>query len=374
MQNISLYFHIPFCARKCPYCGFYSLADKNNIWQEYFDCLTAELLSYKNKLKKYKIDTIYLGGGTPSLILTENLYNLINIINDYFLSDSAEITIEVNPESVNEVKLFVYKKAGINRISIGLQAWQDDILRLMGRLYDHSQFTEKFKLIRKAGFENINIDLMFGLPTQTMTNWQETLNNVVELNPEHISCYSLEVNNNSVWGEKHKIGKLKLPADSLNRKMYQMARKKLKDAGYIHYEISNWAKKGYKCKHNISFWHYKPYIGIGAGAHSFWQNQRWENIENIENYINVIKRHGKAYKNKKSIRELDQEKEKIMLGLRLIKGIDLKIISKNYRNEVRKIIRLDQGGLYKIRGGYLSLTIRGMDVENTAVGNLIMGG
>jgi len=372
MNNICLYFHIPFCAHKCPYCGFFSKSGKENLWKKYFETLTAEIITYKPILKKSIIDTVYIGGGTPSLVPAIYLSNLIKDLKANFkLSKNVEITLEANPESLTLSKLKKYKNAEINRLSLGVQTTNSQILARIGRQYDWQKVQKVFKNARKIGFANINLDLIFGLPGSDLEIWQKDLEKILSLNPDHIACYSLELDEKSAWGRLDALGKFEVIDEGLNRQMYHIARKILKIAGYQHYEISNWAKKGHECKHNLNFWHHKPYIGIGAGAHSFWQNKRWSNIENIEYYINNIKRQDKISINKLSLTKLEHKNEKLMLGLRLIGGISLTDFDAKTADKIIQKYKDDQKGLFKIVNNNLKLTSKGLDFENEAVKYLI---
>jgi len=372
MNNICLYFHIHFCAHKCPYCGFFSKSGKENLWKKYFETLTEEIITYKPILKKSIIDTVYIGGGTPSLVPAIYLSNLIKDLKANFkLSKNVEITLEANPESLTLSKLKKYKNAEINRLSLGVQTTNSQILARIGRQYDWQKVQKVFKNARKIGFANINLDLIFGLPGSDLEIWQKDLEKILSLNPDHIACYSLELDEKSAWGRLDALGKFEVIDEGLNRQMYHIARKILKIAGYQHYEISNWAKKGHECKHNLNFWHHKPYIGIGAGAHSFWQNKRWSNIENIEYYINNIKRQDKISINKLSLTKLEHKNEKLMLGLRLIGGISLTDFDAKTADKIIQKYKDDQKGLFKIVNNNLKLTSKGLDFENEAVKYLI---
>jgi len=373
MANISLYFHIPFCARKCPYCGFFSQAGKVSLWQEYFDCLTIELLSYKNILNDLSIASVYFGGGTPSLVDALYIAKLLSVLASNFkLDQHIEITLEANPESLTDEKLKSYQKANINRLSIGIQSTNNKLLTKIGRQYDWQKVKKVYKNAKDAGLRNISLDLIFGLPDSNLSIWKQDLERVLSLNPEHIACYSLELDAKSAWGKNNAVGEFQTVSDKLNRQMYQQARKILSQAGYIHYEISNWCKKGYKCNHNYKFWQYKPYIGIGAGAHSFWKNLRWDNIESIEKYINMIKRHGTGINNKYPINKINQQKEKLMLGLRLIKGIKLNSLDSVFLHKINpKLNRLKNDGLIVVNKDSLRLSVRGLDLENEIMQQLL---
>ena len=288
MKNLGIYVHIPFCVKKCSYCDFVSFANKNDYIEEYVNALKKEIKD--NKRNDYEIDTIYIGGGTPSFIDAKYISEIFKVIKENFnVNSNAEITIEVNPGTVNEEKLQIYKEAGINRISIGLQSTKNEILEKIGRIHNYEQFIETYNIARKVGFTNINVDLMLALPNQTITDLQESLDSVIKLEPEHISVYSLILEEGTLMEKWVKEGNAKLPEDEIERKMYWMVKEKLEENGYNHYEISNFAKKGFESKHNLNCWNQSEYLGFGVSAHSYVNGRRYCNISNIEKYIENIK-------------------------------------------------------------------------------------
>ncbi len=370
MKNLSLYIHIPFCARKCPYCSFFSQAGKSSLWKAYFDALKQEIDTYKKILKTENIDTMYVGGGTPSLVDPILIGKLLEYIYESFqLSKKVEIAIEANPESLDVEKLKVYRDANINRLSIGVQTTSDTLLKKLGRQYSFYEFKQKFYMAREAGFSNINIDLMLGLPGQTLVDWDDSLTQVIDLQPEHIACYSLELDDTSVWGRMNEMRTFEIPDQKLDRMMYKKAGKLLMQAGYTHYEISNWAKKGYECRHNLHFWKYMPYIGIGAGAHTFFKHKRWQNEESIERYIN---RHSDGKQHMLNVSNRQAAQEKLMLGLRLLDGLPISEIESNYLKSKQKVIsKLRINGLLCKNESVMRLTKKGLDVENYVIDTLI---
>jgi oxygen-independent coproporphyrinogen-3 oxidase len=341
-HKLGLYIHIPFCKQKCNYCTFFSRSGMEKYILDYFIALQKELESYQKELKKYLITTIYFGGGTPSLVAPQYITMLLKHIKKNFLIEKkAEITIETNPESLTLRKLREYKKAGINRISIGLQAWQDNLLTYLGRKYTHDLFHKKMNLIKKAGFTNINIDCIFGIPGQTIKNWNETLEHILQYRPTHIACYSLHIERNTPFGRSKEKGTF-IPIDeSLDRKMYWEAIHKLKKNGYKHYEISNFSKKGFECRHNLNFWNYQPYIGIGSGAHSYFQNQRYNNFYDIKKYITYSLSKKSTKKNNEVIDGKKAFSEFMLLKLRLINGFDRKDFQKQFKKDVFEIFKIE---------------------------------
>ena len=380
-KNIGLYIHIPFCKKKCEYCDFKSYPGKEELIGEYIKCLKYELkevgegnrLDYENNLDKLAIvNTIYIGGGTPSLIDSKYICEILEIIKEYYtLTDNVEITIEVNPGTVSEEKLEKYKKSGINRLSVGLQSTHDRLLKKIGRIHSYDDFLNTFKLARKVGFTNINVDLMLGLPEQTLEDLKQSVEEVINLSPEHISIYSLIVEEGTPFYSKLQENKLDLPDDEMERKMYWAVKKKLENYGYIHYEISNFAKKGFESRHNLACWNQEEYIGFGTSAHSYTNNVRYSNIDNIEEYINNFKNNKEAdnfvFHEKQNIE--GKMKEFMILGLRKIKGIHIKDFKNKfganpiyiYRKELNK---LSNEELIEIDGDNIKLTNKGLDLAN----------
>ena len=294
-KNVGLYIHIPFCKKKCEYCDFKSYEGKEKLIDTYIKWLKHELkevgegnrLDYENNMDDLAvIKSIYIGGGTPSFIDSKYIKEILSVTNKYYTVDeNAEITIEINPGTVNKQKLEDYKIAGVNRISIGLQSTHNSLLKDIGRIHTFEQFLETYKLIKEVGFTNINVDLMLGLPKQSIKELDDSVKEIIKLNPEHVSVYSLIVEEGTVFFDKMQKNMLELPSDEVERKMYWLVKEKLENAGYVHYEISNFAKKGFESKHNLSCWNQEEYIGIGVAAHSYTNNVRYSNVDKIENYI-----------------------------------------------------------------------------------------
>ena len=380
-KNIGLYIHIPFCKKKCEYCDFSSYAGKENLINDYVKWLKYEInevgegnkLDYENRLDKLAIvKTIYIGGGTPSVIESEHISQIMDCVKEnYTLSDNVEITIEVNPGTVSREKLLTYKNSGINRLSIGMQETNDEILKKIGRIHTYSDILHTYKNERDVGFENINIDVMIGLPGQSIRNVEETVNKVIELNPEHISLYSLILEENTKLYELVKNKKIVLENDMLERKMYHWSRKTLNKNGYTQYEISNFCKKGYESKHNLNCWNQNEYIGFGVASHSYTDNIRYSNIESIEQYIENYKQN--KQENNIIFHEKQNEQSKmmeyIMLNLRKIKGINICEFKKVFKDDVmnifgEKISKLHNQKLIKISRSNIALTIKGLDLAN----------
>ena len=367
-NEIGIYVHIPFCKKKCDYCDFISYCNKDNLIKDYVESLKIEIQSQNIKPE---ITTIYIGGGTPSYIDSKYIIEIIGKIKEKKVSPNAEITIEVNPGTVTKEKLEDYKICGINRISIGLQSTNNILLKEIGRIHDFDQFIETYKLAQKVGFKNINVDLMLGLPNQRIKDLKESLEQVLKLKPKHISVYSLIVEDGTPIANKIEKGELQLPDEELERNMYWFVKNTLELNGYKHYEISNFAKKGYESKHNLNCWNQKEYIGIGVAAHSYRDITRYSNTENIEEYIENVKK-GEFNKNKiihEVQKEDDAKKEYMLLGLRKINGVDINQFKNKFgdnpiylfRNELKK---LTDEKLIIIDNNNIKLTNKGLDLAN----------
>lgn len=366
--------HIPFCKQKCYYCDFISYANKEEKIQEYICALKKEISLEAKKYNKEEneITTIYIGGGTPSFINGKYIEELVNEIKEnYLIKDEAEITIELNPGTITKEKLELYKKIGINRISIGLQSTNNNLLKQIGRIHTYEEFLDSYNLIRKVGFENVNVDLMLGLPGQTMNDLQESLNKVIELSPEHISVYSLIVEEGTILEKMLNENKIKLPQEELERKMYWETKKMLEKNEYIHYEISNFAKKGYESKHNCNCWNQKQYLGFGVAAHSYINNKRYCNTNSISEYIKNLKENN--IENNRTVCEIqnkeDEMKEYMLLSLRKIEGVDIQEFKNKFvenpiylfRKELEKLVKED---LIEIDLNNIKLTNKGLDLAN----------
>ena len=335
MEELGIYIHIPFCKQKCFYCDFCSFANKNEMQEKYVEAVINEIKNITHK-EKYTVTTIYLGGGTPSILNPEYIKNILQEIKSSFkILDDAEITIEINPGTVNEEKLKRYKEYGINRLSIGLQSANDKILKNIGRIHDYKQFEETFFYARKCGFKNINVDLMIGLPTQAIEDVKQTLEKIIQKNPEHISVYSLIIEEGTIIEKLINENKLQLPDEETERIMYWTVVNELKENGYNQYEISNFSKKTYESKHNTNCWKQKQYIGLGTSAHSYLNKKRYSNTNNIEEYIKNIQENNIS-KNITIHEEQTEEStmnEYMLLGLRMIQGININEFKQKFKTD-----------------------------------------
>ena len=364
-KKIGIYIHIPFCKKKCLYCDFLSFANYDNLQYEYFKALKKEIKNWKENNQDIEIETIYIGGGTPSYVDSKVIVEILKIIT------AQDITIELNPGTVNRNKLKDYKKAGITRLSIGLQSTKNNLLEEIGRIHTYSDFLQTYNQAREIGFKNINVDLMIGLPNQTIQDIKESLQNIVSISPEHISVYSLIVEEETVMEKLIKSGELKLPDDEKEREMYWYVKSFLELNGYKHYEISNFAKPGYESKHNIDCWEQKEYIGFGIGAHSYKDGKRFCNTSNIEEYIKNINENN-IEKNMilQEIQNInDMMKEYMILGLRKIEGISIKDFKNKFnenpimifKDELKKLVEEE---LIQIDGDVVKISNKGLDLAN----------
>lgn len=380
MKQIGVYIHIPFCKKKCYYCDFISYPNKEKWIQEYVECIKKEIkqVSKCNKIaiennedEEFEIKTIYIGGGTPSYIDGQYIKEILETIkNNFCIEKEAEITIEINPGIVDKQKLELYKEAGVNRLSIGLQSANDETLKTIGRIHTYEEFKQAYNLAKEVGFSNINIDLMLGIPNQTIDEIEENLNEIIKLEPTHISIYSLIVEENTKIQKQIEEGILHLPEEELERRMYWTAKRKLEEAGFKHYEISNFAKPEYESKHNTDCWNQEEYIGFGAAAHSYTNGVRYSNLEDIEKYIKNIKQD--KPENNFIFHEKQTHRSKIeeymLLSLRKIDGVNIQEFIKKFNGNPiyifkKELQKLEKQGLIEI-GKNIKLTNKGIDLAN----------
>lgn len=352
----SIYIHIPFCKQKCLYCDFNSYDQKEEKVHPYMEALQKEarFVLKRNYIRDLK--TIYIGGGTPSFIPAEEIEALLKI-----LPKAEETTIEMNPCTVTNEKLKIYQKACINRISMGLQTTNDTILKEIGRAHTFQEFEKAYDLVRNAGFQNVNVDLMFGLPKQTLEDFKKSVEYLISINPEHISCYSLILHNDIFQN---------LPSEIEERKMYEYAKESFQKAGYEHYEISNFAKKGYESKHNLVYWNQGEYLGLGAGASSYVQNQRYMNEEEIETYIQKVNTGAEIRELQETQTIEDKVREYMILKLRLLSGVNFEEADAIFHSDVKEKFKKEMNKLLKqdlikfSENGNLKLTKKGLDFAN----------
>ncbi|WP_346930322.1 radical SAM family heme chaperone HemW [Clostridium sp.] len=374
MDTVGLYIHIPFCKMKCHYCDFPSYSGKESLMIDYAKALSEEIkISCQDKI----ISTIFIGGGTPTYLCIEGWKIIEKSIRGLNRIDEGfEFTVEGNPKTFNEEQLKIFKAMGVNRISMGLQAVQQCHLTSLGRIHSLEDFKHSYEMLRDFGFNNINVDLMFGLPNQSIDQWKETLSKVVELKPEHISCYSLIIEEGTKFFNLYEKDKLILPSEDAERDMYAEAINFLEVEGYHQYEISNFAKDRLECKHNKIYWNLESYIGCGSSAHSYVNGVRYRNEEKIETYIMSMENKKSAVVESNANSLKDDIEEFMFLGLRKIKGISIEefnrrfniSIFEKYNEVIDKHVKLN---LLILEGDRLYLTKRGIELSNQVMADFI---
>lgn len=382
-RNLELYLHIPFCVKKCNYCDFFSASGTPKEQADYVSAMIQEIQSYQELSGEYEVQAIFLGGGTPSLLTPEQIEKIFTTIYHIFsVNENAEITMEMNPGTVDIEKLRAMKAAGVNRLSIGLQSAQNEELKMLGRIHTYEEFLETWKLTEQAGFKNRNIDLMSALPGQTMESYKDTLSKVLALEPEHISAYSLILEEGTVfydWYEKGKLdrGAWKLPSEEEEYAMGELTIQRLAEAGMHRYEISNYAKSGKECRHNLGYWDRVEYLGIGAGSSSLIKGERFDHIRDRKAYIEKI-RNGESILIDREILSVESQMEEFMyLGLRKIEGVSRtdfqNYFGKNVDDVYGEILdKLEEEQLLEFSGDRIRLTHRGMDVSNCVLAEFLL--
>ena len=375
MKELELYIHIPFCVRKCKYCDFLSAPASQRERQAYVDSLCGKIRSYADSAKAYHVVSIFLGGGTPSILEGEQILQIFAAIREAFLvDDDAEITLEANPgtvtgggpASVTEEKLAAWRQAGINRLSIGLQSAEDRELKALGRIHTFAGFKETYQAAVAAGFSNMNVDLMSAIPFQTEESWERTLRTVAGLTPPpaHISAYSLIIEEGTPFYERYGSGEHaeELPDEDAERRMYERTEEILSEYGYHRYEISNYALPGYECRHNLGYWDRREYLGIGDGAASFFAGKRWSGQEEPV-----------------TLTRKDAMEEFMFLGLRKMEGVSRRRFREEFQTEMEEIYgtvieELCRQGLLETAGDRLRLTRKGIDVSNYVMSEFLLDG
>lgn len=365
--ELELYIHIPFCVRKCSYCDFLSAPADGQVQRAYMEALLREIRG--GRRAEELVVSVFFGGGTPSVVDEAWIVRLMEELRAcYTLAEDAEISMEVNPGTVSAESLRIYREAGINRLSIGCQSARDEELARIGRIHTFQQFLEAYGWAREAGFANINVDLISALPGQSMADWEESLYRVLDLKPapEHISVYSLIVEEGTPFYEMQEKGVLILPDEDMEREMYWKTTEILQKSGYEHYEISNYARKGFRCRHNCGYWTRQNYLGFGLGAASLYQNVRFQNTDSMERYLELSP---DSHVEEQKLERREQMAETMFLGLRMADGVDLGEFERQYGisaehiygNQIRESM---EEGLLERRGDSLILTKRGVDVSN----------
>ena len=383
MKELELYLHIPFCERKCAYCDFLSAPADLPVRISYIKKLQEEIAYYGPEFEEYQVSSIFLGGGTPTILEGYQLAAILETVKKYFrLVADAEITVECNPGTLTAGKAEKLVQAGFNRLSMGLQSADDRELQLLGRIHNFAQFLESYDLARKAGFENINVDLMSALPGQTLKSWQNTLQKVTALRPEHISAYSLIIEEGTPFYERFAEDERireegghprLLPEEAIERQMYELTQRFLHTKGYERYEISNYAKPGSECRHNCGYWTRKDYLGLGLGASSLVGHQRFQNTSDLKEYREQEYHHIHT----ETLDKKSEMEEFMFLGLRLMTGISRQQFEKTFQvtldsvyGEVLRKLKSEQ--LIEEVAGYVRLTEYGIDVSNYVLSEFLL--
>jgi len=370
-QPIGLYVHIPFCVSKCVYCDFASYAGRQSEIPRYVETVVREIARRGDETGHPRADTIFLGGGTPSLLDESQVTRILDALRGSFsIEEDAEITTESNPGTLTAAFAQAIRNAGVNRLSLGAQAAQPRLLRLIGRIHLWDQVIASVETAREVGFENLNLDLMFGLPSQSVSDLRETLEAAVALAPTHVSCYGLIVEEGTPICREIEAGRLVLPDEDAERDMYELARQMLAEHGFQQYEISNFAREGCECRHNIGCWTRVPYLGFGCAAHSFFQECRTMNPSQLDAYLA-----GEAPKTEPVSRQ-EARFESLMLGLRMTRGVQDEDFTRMHGMSIReafgdKLDRPIEGGLLEWCEGALRLTRLGMDLQNSVLVDLM---
>ena len=379
-HDLELYLHIPFCMQKCAYCDFLSFVSGNELQRQYADALIQEIRA--SEPGKRMVSSVYIGGGTPSVLDPQWLKDILEVVMQNFsVAEDAEISMECNPGTVTQAKFEIYRQMGINRISFGLQSAHDEELRRLGRIHTWREFLESYRLARKAGIDNVNVDVMSGLPGQTADGYLDTLKKVVGLDPEHISAYSLILEEGTPFYQKYYNTPLEkeLPNEDAEREMYWKGRKFLEGQGYPCYEISNYSKRGRECRHNIGYWTGKEYLGLGLGAASLLYGKRFHNTDNMKQYLSLAKMPEQIRVEEETVTKRRAMEEFVFLGLRMSEGIDTAEFERRFGCAFDRIYRhvyprlLDIGVLEE-REGRLFLTKKGIDVSNPVLAEFLLDG
>ena len=372
MVPISLYFHIPFCAAKCAYCDFASFPNREGEWAQYFRALWAELESWKGALAGYEAVTLFFGGGTPTLVDAGYIAETVGRARALLpFAGDVEITMEGNPGTLAPDKLEACRRAGVNRLSLGAQSFDDGLLRSLGRIHTARQIGEAVALAREAGFVNLNLDLMYALPGQDMEKWRDTLERAVALGAEHLSAYSLIVEEGTPMAARVASGEAVVPGDDAVNAMQREAVARLAAAGYGRYEISNYAQPGFECRHNRVYWERGEYLGLGCAAHSLFGGCRFANPDGLEAYLAGGRREGFQRLGRR-----DAMEETLMLSTRMTRGLDLAAWRRAFGEDFERgredaLARLEKAGYAEVRDGFFRLTARGLEVQNAVVVELM---
>ena len=385
-EPIGLYIHFPFCVKKCSYCDFLSGPADSGTKKAYADALCREIVSFGRECgtldaisegEKIPVDTIFLGGGTPSVMNPPDLVRVMETVRGTFdVLPDAEISMEMNPGTFTE-EMLAFVKNYINRVSLGLQSADDSELRVLGRIHTFGEFKKCFDALRDAGVANINVDLMSAIPGQTLTSWESSLTRVLGMRPEHISCYSLIIEDGTPFSDLFEKGRLDLPDEDEEREMYYTTEKLMNAHGFHRYEISNYALPGRECRHNVRYWRRAPYVGFGIGAASLLDETRWNNTRDLQRYLSGSRSLSDIREETQILSVREQMEEFMFLGLRMMEGVSVADFAEKFGCELDSVYggvcqRLISEGLLFLEGDRYKLTSRGIDISNSVLAEFLL--
>ena len=375
-QRSMLYVHIPFCMQKCRYCDFLSFKASDENRQQYIDALCKEIDAWKEK-ETEPISSLFIGGGTPSLLTTEQIGQLMSALHRSFCIEAdAEQSIEANPGTITEEKAKCWRQKGINRVSMGVQALDDQLLKQLGRIHNHNQVLESWAILKESGFQNLSIDLMMGLPGQSLEQWENTLHEALTLQPQHLSCYSLIIEEGTPFFEEQ--ASLNLPEEDTERMMYLSTQQILSGAGMHQYEISNFSLPGFESRHNTGYWRRTPYIGLGLGAASLLKEEiRYHNTNDMQTYLKCCADLASIREEETKLTVQEQMEEFMFLGLRCTQGVQPDQFERYFSRSMESVYGVSlekhlRNGLLESKNGWICLTRRGMDLANQVFADFLL--
>ena len=378
MKKLALYIHVPFCVQKCLYCDFLSMPASQTIQEAYITALIGELRYWQKQLEgQYALGSIFIGGGTPTVLAPELIWQMGEVLHGFSKDSNMEFTIEANPGTLTAEHIPALQYLGVNRISLGLQSAQEQELQKLGRIHSFSDFVESYRLLQEQGFTNINIDLMADIPGQTMESYADTLDQVLQLRPKHISAYSLLIEEGTPFYEMDQQGKLQIPSEETDRQMYALTKERLAAEGYQRYEISNYAQSGWACRHNLTYWQVRGYLGVGLGAASYWHGKRFCNERDLHAYLS--QKEDRHIVERQILSKQEEMEEYVFLGLRMTQGISPEAYRKRFGVDFYQLYQkilpdLQKNGLLAETKNHdrIYLTDRGIDVSNTVLAEFLL--
>ena len=378
-KEIGIYVHIPFCVRKCGYCDFLSFAAEDDGMERYTRALLTEIREWEEELSAYRIVSVFFGGGTPSILKPDLFCRIAEGMKQYLPwkdKEEPEVSIECNPGTLTAQKVRLYRSLGVNRISLGLQSADNGLLKLLGRIHTYEDFRTSYDLVREAGFGNVNVDLMSGLPGQSLEQWLNSLRVTADLMPEHISAYSLMIEEGTPFFAKYR-DQSSLPDEETERQMYEQTKVLLRERGLYRYEISNYAKPGFECRHNIGYWRRREYLGLGLGASSFFQGRRWRNTDSFAEYVRDSRDRKKIRREEEVLTRQDSMEEFMFLGLRMCEGVSEGEFMKEFKVDMESVYgaaidKLEKGGLLQRTGERIALTEKGINLSNPVLAEFLL--